>query len=147
MESDCYFEECKDCVYKEYNNDLLCCLFSRLSLAQHRFFLALPLINKIINVINKFMNDDDKLIINGDKHCHCFEKKYGHWIYWDGWTGNTVQRIDDAVCSECGYKHPLVWRTEEDKPNSTPDKLADVCPNCNAVMNKWAGKYKEDLKT
>lgn len=62
--------------------------------------------------------------------------KYGRWIYWDGWKGNSGQRIDDATCSECGYKHPTVWRNQGEEYNSTPDKLADICPSCKAIMNK-----------
>ena len=62
--------------------------------------------------------------------------KHGHWIYWDGWKGNSSQRIDDATCSECGYKHPTVWRNQGEEYNSTPDKLADYCPSCKAIMNK-----------
>lgn len=66
--------------------------------------------------------------------------EYGCWIYWDGWIGNSCQRIDDAVCSNCGYKHPTVYWTKGDEHNSTPNKLADICPNCKVVMNKWNGK-------
>ena len=66
--------------------------------------------------------------------------EYGRWIYWDGWIGNSCQRIDDAVCSNCGYKHPTVYWTKGDEHNSTPNKLADICPNCKAVMNKWSGR-------
>lgn len=64
------------------------------------------------------------------------DTKHGQWIYWDGWKGNSGQRIDDATCSECGYKHPTVWRNQGEEYNSTPDKLADVCPSCKAIMNK-----------
>lgn len=55
-----YFKECEYCIYKEYNDDLLCCLSNRLSLAWHRFILEMPLINKFI-----------------DKHkfCYTFEKE------------------------------------------------------------------------
>ena len=48
MQSDCYFEECKNCVYKEHSNDLLCCIFSRLGLAHHKLYLEIPIINKFI---------------------------------------------------------------------------------------------------
>lgn len=60
MKSNCYFEECKDCINREYNNDLVCCLSNRLSLAWHRMMLELPFINKFI-----------------DKHksCHWFKKE------------------------------------------------------------------------
>lgn len=62
--------------------------------------------------------------------------KHGHWIYWDGWCGNHDRRIDDAVCSECGYKHPTVRYENGDYHNFVPFKLADKCPVCGAVMDK-----------
>lgn len=49
MKSDCYFEECKDCMYNECNNFLMCCLTNRLSLALHRLFLGIPIVNKFIS--------------------------------------------------------------------------------------------------
>ena len=60
MESDCYFDECKNCIYKEHNEDLLCCLSNRLNLALHRLLLEIPLVNKFI----------DK-----NKYCYMFEKE------------------------------------------------------------------------
>ena len=60
MESGCYFDECENCVWREVNNDLVVCLSSRLSLAWHKLFLELPLINKFI----------DK-----HKYCHWFVKE------------------------------------------------------------------------
>lgn len=59
MKSDCYFEECKDCIHKEYNNKFSGCLSNRLRLAFHRLLIELPVINKFI---------DDR------KYCHWFEK-------------------------------------------------------------------------
>ncbi len=61
---------------------------------------------------------------------------HGKWEYWDGWVGNHDQRIDDATCSECGYKHPTVRWEKGDKPKSTPDKLFNFCPQCGAKMDK-----------
>ena len=49
MESDCYFDECKDCINKKYNNEFVGCLGNRLRLALHRLLLELPLINKLID--------------------------------------------------------------------------------------------------
>ena len=49
MESDCYFDECKDCVYRKYNGDLIGCLTNRLSLAWHKLLLEMPFINKFID--------------------------------------------------------------------------------------------------
>src|SRR5574343_874061 len=30
-------------------------------------------------------------------------EKKAVWIYWDGWKSNHDRRIEDAVCSQCGY--------------------------------------------
>lgn len=49
MRSDCYFDECKDCVYREYNNSLVCCLTNRLSLAFYKLFAEIPIVNKFID--------------------------------------------------------------------------------------------------
>ena len=72
-------------------------------------------------------------------------KKRGHWIYWDGWCGNHDMRIEDAVCSECGYKHHTV-RWEQGDPQgealyeSVLNKLSDKCPNCGVLMQKKVDK-------
>ena len=60
MKSDFYFDECKYCINREYNDDLICCLSNRLSLAWHILLLEMPLINKFI----------DK-----HKYCHWFERE------------------------------------------------------------------------
>ena len=68
-------------------------------------------------------------------------KKRGRWVYWGGWCGNHDMRIEDAVCSECGYKHPTV-RWEEGDPRGKEgheavlNKLKDECPKCGATMQK-----------
>ena len=109
--------------------------------------------------IIKAFNDYDKLAQNcTDKHalnnlqlevslligelkrygCRRNEKaKHARWIYWEGWVGNSAQRIDDATCSECGYKHPTVYWKKGEQYDSTPNKLASICPNCKSIMNKW----------
>lgn len=68
-------------------------------------------------------------------------KRLGYWIHWDGWCSNHDMRIDDAVCSECGYKHPTVrWEQGDPKGEAAYgvvlNKLKDECPNCKAVMLK-----------
>ena len=65
------------------------------------------------------------------------EKKHGRWIYWDGWCGNHDRRIDDAVCSECGYQHRTVRYENGDWHNFVPVKLSDECPNCGSIMDKY----------
>ena len=68
--------------------------------------------------------------------------KRGRWIYWDGWCSNHDMRIEDAVCSECGYKHPTVHYERGDAIGrkeayeAVLNKLADECPVCGAVMEK-----------
>ena len=54
--------------------------------------------------------------------------KTAKWKYWPGWSGNHDRRIDDAVCSNCGYEHPTVRGSNE--------LLADVCPKCKCSMDK-----------
>jgi hypothetical protein len=60
------------------------------------------------------------------------------WLFWEGWTSNHDMRIDDAVCSSCGYKHPTVRRTpysleiEQDVLN----KLSRFCPCCGKRMRE-----------
>ena len=86
------------------------------------------------------LHDVKRLIDKFPKEGVDNQNKLARWIYWDGWRGNTAQRIDDAVCSECGYKHPTVWWVKGDKHDTTPDKLASVCPNCKSIMDKWGNK-------
>ena len=62
MKCDCYFDECKDCVWKEHNDDSIGCLTNRLGLAWYRLLLEMPIISKFI--------DKDKY-----KFCHMFEKE------------------------------------------------------------------------
>ena len=59
IKSNCYFDECKNCINREYNDNLLCCLSNRLSLAWHKLFLELPFINKFVSK-NKFCNMFEK---------------------------------------------------------------------------------------
>ena len=49
MKPDCYFDECKDCLYREHSDDLLCCAGSRLGLAWYRLIKELPIINKLVD--------------------------------------------------------------------------------------------------
>lgn len=48
------------------------------------------------------------------------------WMYWGGWASNHDQRIDDAKCLKCGYKHETVYGSTK--------KLAQRCPRCNRIM-------------
>lgn len=50
------------------------------------------------------------------------------WVYWPGWAGNHDKRIDDATCSHCGYKHPIV--------RGGPHLLSSHCPGCGRKMKK-----------
>ena len=56
------------------------------------------------------------------------KEKTARWKYWAGWGGNHDKRIEDAVCSHCGYKHPTVY--------GSPDLLANTCPQCRRRMQK-----------
>ena len=55
------------------------------------------------------------------------QKKEAHWIVWGGWAGNHDQRIEDAQCSKCGYKHYTVY--------GSLSKLNAVCPKCGSSMD------------
>ena len=61
-------------------------------------------------------------------------KKTGKWQFWSGWVGNHDQRIEDAVCSECGYKHATVRRSAGDTAQDVLNKLSATCPRCHASM-------------
>jgi hypothetical protein len=56
MKSDCYFEECRNCINRKYNDDLICCVSNRLALAWHKMLVELKL-------------------ANGNKYCNYFEKE------------------------------------------------------------------------
>ena len=60
MKSDCYFDECKDCLYREHSDSLYCCAASRLGLAWHRLIKETP-------IINKFADDY--------KYCNWYQKE------------------------------------------------------------------------
>ena len=81
-----------------------------------------------------------------EPYCNCGAKMdceemttQGHWIYWPGWSGNHDQRIDDAVCSVCGYQHETVRLDLSNGETSSsvhvPDKLSKQCPKCKSKMS------------
>ena len=49
MKSDCCFTECKNCMYKDHSNDLICCLVSKLGLAFHKLVIEIPIVNRFID--------------------------------------------------------------------------------------------------
>lgn len=87
---------------------------------------AMPEIQRVpeqmFNIKPKWL--DDFLIKEDDKK----EEYEAEWLYWPGWSGNHDKRIDDATCSNCGYKHLTVY--------NTPDNLSDKCPRCQKKMRK-----------
>ena len=60
------------------------------------------------------------------------------WLFWEGWMSNHDMRIDDAVCSSCGYKHPTVRRTpySTETEQDVLNKLSRFCPNCGKRMRE-----------
>lgn len=58
----------------------------------------------------------------------------GYWEFWEGWIGNHDQRIEDATCSECGYKHPVVRRQTGENSADVLKKLTPYCPQCGIKM-------------
>ena len=62
MKSNCYFDECKDCMYREHNDDLMCCAVSKLALAFHRLIIEIPIVNRLVNkykYCNWFIKDKE----------------------------------------------------------------------------------------
>lgn len=62
-------------------------------------------------------------------------QKYGdadkaYWDYMSGWINNQGKCIEDATCSNCGFKHPIV------RGENAPDKLSETCPKCGCLMEK-----------
>ena len=43
------FDECKDCMYKDHSDDLMCCVVSKLGLAFHKLFVETPIVNKFVD--------------------------------------------------------------------------------------------------
>lgn len=56
------------------------------------------------------------------------QKPQAYWKYWGGWGGNHDKRIDDATCSNCGFKHPTV------RGYDAPNQLHKICPRCGLRM-------------
>lgn len=62
MKSDCYFDECKYCIYKDYSNNLMCCAISKLGLAFHKLTTEIPIVNKLVDkykYCNWFIKDKE----------------------------------------------------------------------------------------
>jgi hypothetical protein len=94
-------------------------------------------------MIDKFPKEkyDSQFYSHDNDNCQEEHVKRGHWLYWEGWCGNHDMRIEDAVCSECGYEHPTVrWEYGDPKGNAAYDtilhKLSGECPKCGALMEK-----------
>lgn len=51
---------------------------------------------------------------------------FAKWRVWGGWSGNHDQRIEDATCTICGYRHPTVY--------GSLAKLGKYCPHCGNKM-------------
>ena len=66
MKSDCYFEECKHCINRQFNNKFIECLINRLSLEWHNCLLEIPIINKFIKK---------------DKHCNWYKYNNTFKVY------------------------------------------------------------------
>lgn len=66
MKSDCYFEECKYCINKQFNDRFMECLTNRLSLAWHNCLLEIPIINKLIKK---------------EKYCHWYKHENVFEVY------------------------------------------------------------------
>ena len=102
-------------------------------------------LNDVKRMIDRFPKEKYDFDFNNQDDGICKKEesvKRGRWIYWEGWCGNHDMRIEDAVCSECGYKHPTVrWErgdsiSKKDAYEIVLNKLSDECPKCGAIMQK-----------
>ena len=86
-----------------------------------------------LNAVNEMIDIFPKEKINDDTPTEVVN--HGDWVFWGGWCGNHDRRIEDATCSECGYKHPTVrWEKGDVNNESVLNKLAHKCPRCGAKM-------------
>lgn len=72
--------------------------------------------------------DINKILFSIDMSPHetkVKEELQAAWKMWAGWKGNHDQRIEDATCTNCGFKHATVHSLE---------RLAKTCPGCKAAM-------------
>lgn len=101
-------------------------------------------LSDVKSMIDRFPKEENDIQSCSQDTDDCEEEavKRGRWIYWNGWCSNHDMRIEDAVCSECGYKHPTVrWERgdaieKRDAYEVVLNKLANECPVCGAVMQK-----------
>lgn len=69
------------------------------------------------------------------------EDTKAHWNIWGGWSGNHDRRIEDATCSNCGYRHETVFGSTK--------KLAKNCPGCNRIMSvceTWLTRNSQTIR-
>ena len=48
MNTDLFFDECKDCEFKDVSNQLSCCMINKLGLALHNMFAEIPIIKNCV---------------------------------------------------------------------------------------------------
>lgn len=89
--------------------------------------IKLAIFRKCIDISYSPADEED------DAETEEVEEETAEWMYWDGWISNHDYRIDDATCSNCGFKHPVV------RGKDAPDQLYDYCPKCKRKMRKRIG--------
>ena len=112
-------------------------------------------LKEIDNVVNSYNKNRDKLqrdtyvlaalIKEYNKHypeslmqMKRINMERAKWQFWEGWMSNHDKRIDDATCSNCGYRHPKVCRTygSNETEQDVLNKLFKFCPSCGKLMDK-----------
>ena len=48
MNTDLFFDECRDCEFKDVSNQLSCCMINKLGLALHNMFAEIPIIKDCV---------------------------------------------------------------------------------------------------
>lgn len=84
------------------------------------------LIPVIYHMAENYENPDVSEGFDKIEHINKTTNKIADWLVWGGWAGNHNKRIEDTICSNCGFKHPTVYETTRN--------LYKYCPNCNSEM-------------
>lgn len=49
MKTDLYFDECKNCEFRDVSDDLMCCMANKLGQAFHNLFTEIPIIRDCVH--------------------------------------------------------------------------------------------------
>lgn len=90
------------------------------------------------HVVSVLIEEYNKLYPESQLQTKLVNQKQARWQFWEGWMSNHDMRIDNAICSNCGYIHFTVRRTPGSKETEQDvlNKLSNFCPNCGKRMLK-----------